>query len=132
MTIQKKIFAFAAFATLAGCGTVSTIDNKTTGGDTSFIGTFSDNCASPSSSFTFHHGGKGVILSRGGQYNFTWTQKGRSAFAYVSTEATGKPSQTYTLNRTNNGIYLAAISVNGQLRDLTSLKAQERTKIKCR
>lgn len=130
MIIKKNIFAAITLVILAGCGTVKTMDNQ--GDSTSFIGTFSDNCASPSSSFTFSPGGKGVISSRGGQYNFTWTQKGRSAFAYVSTESTGKPSQTYTLNRTGNGIYLAAISVNGQLRDLTSLKAHERTKIRCR
>lgn len=130
MIMKKNFFAITALVTLVGCGTVTQLETQSD--STNFIGTFSDNCASPTSSFTFNPGGKGVISSRGGQYNFTWTQKGRSAFAYVSSEATGKPSQTYTLNRTNSGIYLAAISANGQLADLTSLKAHERTKTKCR
>ncbi len=134
MMIKNRIFHILGFASLLGLAACD--PSQTQMGSqpaaTNFVGTFSDNCAAPTTSFAFEPGGKGRITSRGGNYNFTWSQKGRSAFVYVATADTGKPAQTYTLNRTERGVYLAAISTNGQLQDLTKMPAQARTKSKCK
>lgn len=126
--IRKSLLAASLAAILAAC-TTPQIDD-TTNVSANFVGRFSDSCASPTSSFTFHHGGTGSIVSKGKSHPFTWTQQGRSAFAFVETSG-GKPAQTYTLNRTSGGIYLAAITVNGQLQNLTNVPANQRTKLKC-
>ncbi len=130
---MKKIFALAAVAALtltSACSNFSGFSKKPEAKAPAFSGTFADSCAKPSSKFTFNDGGTGTIQARGQSRNFTWQQKGNIAYVSVPSQG-GTPAQTYGLSRTQSGIYLSSLTVNGQTQNLTQASASERTKVKC-
>ncbi len=126
---MKKLLTLTAVLGLT-VTSACVVNNNTGASSTGFVGSFADQCASPASSFTFNQGGTGHIKARGQSRNFTWYQKGNTAYVSVPSSG-GTPAQTYGLNRTQSGIYLTSLAVNGQNQDLTKATATERTKVKC-
>lgn len=123
---MKKLFVASSIISLAVISACTT----TTTSSSSVVGTYADSCAAPKSSFTFNNGGSGTIHARGMTRNFTWTQRGATAYASVPASG-GTPAQTYVLSRTQSGVYLSGLTVNGQQQNLSSVPASERTKAKC-
>lgn len=126
---MKKLLTLTAVIGLA-VTSACTMTSNTNTNKTSFVGSYADQCAAPASSFTFNQGGTGNIHARGQSRNFTWYQKGNIAYVSVPSSG-GTPAQTYGLSRTQSGIYLTSLAVNGQNQDLTKASASERTKVKC-
>ncbi|MFV0431878.1 MAG: hypothetical protein ACK5MJ_06870 [Alphaproteobacteria bacterium] len=125
---MKKLLALSA---IAGMIVVSGCTSEFGGSSSSgIVGTYSDSCSAPQSSFIFRNGGSGTIQARGMTRNFTWTQNGRTAYVSVPTSG-GTPAQTYVLSRTQSGVYLSGLTVNGKQQNLTAVPASERTKTKC-
>ncbi len=125
---MKKLLTLTAITALTLISACTWTNN--TQSTPRFTGTFADKCSAPSSSFTFNNAGTGNIKARGQSRNFTWYQKGNVAYVSVPSEG-GTPAQTYGLTRTQSGIYLTSLAVNGQNKDLTKATASERTKVKC-
>ncbi len=127
---MKTILKITLIAALASSAACTNLASKNQPSASTFAGTYADNCATPSSSFAFRDGGNGSINARGQSRNFTWYQKGNVAYVSVPSQG-GTPAQTYGLTRTQSGIYLSSLAVNGQTQDITKASASERTKVKC-
>ncbi len=94
------------------------------------VGSYADNCASPNRVFTFYPSGSGLVKAGGTNKNFSWQQSGANVVVIIP-KTSDVAQQRYTLSKTQTGLFLSGLQVDGQLQSLDNVATSGRTLVRC-